>query len=49
MILAFGTPHRGHTMPDVDRLAIFLLLTPFRLQDSGERYKPQRPVALMVT
>ena len=49
MILAFGTPQRGQTMPEVDRLAIGLYsLLPFRLQDPGERYKPGRAQRVLV-
>src|SRR6516162_4708500 len=38
-IFALGTPHRGHTMPEVERFAISLLLTPFGTWalDSGAR------------
>lgn len=39
MTRALGTPQRGQTIPEVERLAIGLLLTPlFRLRPRLERY-----------
>lgn len=52
MIFALGTPHRGHTMPELDRLAIVFL--PYSYLDSRNpekdtRCRAQRPDGFIVT
>jgi hypothetical protein len=53
MIFALGTPHRGHTMPELVRFAMTFLLTPFKTAGFGRKIQEgcQRggPTGLIVT
>jgi len=47
MIFAFGTPHRGQMMPELDRFAI--VDSPYTLLDYGLQEEDTRPEAVSFT